>query len=785
MAAAPRLHVLLLLLLLLLAARAARGSRTGAGRLEQGAPAPEGAQQLRHHVLMLTNKEVDGWALGFMKKILQGYDIPFTVAVFGAGSPAPPPDDLDELLWADKGAAGRFSALVMYPDLEALSAVSNRQMDAIKAYQVATGARMLKWGVWGQDLGYAGVAFKECSEGLQAVELLPGAPLGLSGVNPKAPLATEEMYRCPGIEGAPARQTCVYPKAGPPACSPLAEDPVPFLRLAPNASLGAPYAAPTVGGALLKYADGRRVMGITFDCSEAYIACWPLGHLGVSWVMQDLIPGQRRALLSLQVDDIFLTTRLNGKPDRYRVAAADVQAHAAWQRRLNARLPAGSDVKLDMVYNGNGVLEKIYSPAGAANTPSCHEQTAYRALDCSCFGKAYADCPATAPPFCRNCTKTWEKPLGSFGVGLAAGAPADWDGAALLARDDLYRLVKGSPEVKDAFHWTGHMFSHQARLLGVLDNVTYEGVTKLVTYNQIMAAKEHLDIADRPTYTRKVVVPPEVSGLCNGDALRAMWDSGIRAAIGDNTWTHMLHPGTAYRMRRTTTADNGFDGMGILPRWSSALYFDCSTPEELAGVQSRMYPPPPGAAAATAAEIVAADARRAVLQGLMPLRMDGFMFHQANMRINPASAPTAARRASAPGRSLVMAWTEAVLGLLHQYVQWPVRSLSLDDVHEIYATLEDRDRCQITYTLSLARPAAGGPAAVTGVTLSSAAPAGSGGEACGAPLTVPDGVEVAAGPRGAVNARPRVGAEPRVFLVKLPRGGSAAARLTGPFAWGK
>jgi hypothetical protein len=37
-------------------------------------------------------------------------------------------------------------------------------------------------------------------------------------------------------------------------------------------------------------------------------------------------------------------------------------------------------------------------------------------------------------------------------------------------------------------------------------------------------------------FTSKVVVPPQVSGLTNGDCLRAMADNGVRAVIGDNTW---------------------------------------------------------------------------------------------------------------------------------------------------------------------------------------------------------------------------------------------------------
>lgn len=33
-----------------------------------------------------------------------------------------------------------------------------------------------------------------------------------------------------------------------------------------------------------------------------------LGHLSLAWLLRDIIPGSRRALLTIQADDVFLTT---------------------------------------------------------------------------------------------------------------------------------------------------------------------------------------------------------------------------------------------------------------------------------------------------------------------------------------------------------------------------------------------------------------------------------------------------------------------------------------------
>jgi hypothetical protein len=177
---------------------------------------------------------------------------------------------------------------------------------------------------------------------------------------------------------------------------------------------------------------------------------------------KNLAPYKLPWFLSLfQIDDVFLPTCLYEKTERYRMTSADVTAHMAWQADLNSRLPKGSNVKLDMVFNGNGVLEKVYSPLGAKDLTPCHDTPLYKSLGCACFGKTYAACPAGAPPFCRNCTKDWRKPLGGFGTGTTVGPHAQWDAAQFLAGYDVYKLVSTTDAAKDAFYWTSHMFSHQ------------------------------------------------------------------------------------------------------------------------------------------------------------------------------------------------------------------------------------------------------------------------------------------------------------------------------------
>ena len=39
--------------------------------------------------------------------------------------------------------------------------------------------------------------------------------------------------------------------------------------------------------------------------------------------------------------------------------------------------------------------------------------TQYVTLGCSCWFTGTATCPTSQPDFCRNCTKDWQKPLGT------------------------------------------------------------------------------------------------------------------------------------------------------------------------------------------------------------------------------------------------------------------------------------------------------------------------------------------------------------------------------------
>jgi hypothetical protein len=137
------------------------------------------------------------------------------------------------------------------------------------------------------------------------------------------------------------------------------------------------------------------------------------------------------------------------------------------------------------------------------------------------------------------------------------------------------------------------------------------------------------------------------------------------------------------------------------------------------------------------------------------------MFHQANMRVDPAT-----------GKSLVMLWVDAVAAAAAARVNWPVRSMSVDGLMAAYQAREARDKCVLSYRLAVGQ--GGG---LDAITVSGKGPSGT---ACVAPLMAPDGVSARLS-GGAALAGQRLGAEPQTFRVSLKAGTTGAVKvfLTG------
>jgi hypothetical protein len=64
------------------------------------------------------------------------------------------------------------------------------------------------------------------------------------------------------------------------------------------------------GGVLINYGDGRESLAFIFDCASRSPTCLLLGHFSLTWMLRDIVPGERLALLSPQVR--FIQTLRDG-----------------------------------------------------------------------------------------------------------------------------------------------------------------------------------------------------------------------------------------------------------------------------------------------------------------------------------------------------------------------------------------------------------------------------------------------------------------------------------------
>jgi hypothetical protein len=111
--------------------------------------------------------------------------------------------------------------------------------------------------------------------------------------------------------------------------------------------------------------DGREAMIVTVDSNPYLIHDLVLEYGLVSWVSHGMFLGKKRAYLTPQVDDVFIsddrwntTTHRNDVDqdglNEFRITGTDIKALVKWQTGLRAKLPAGSKYISVMAFNGVG-----------------------------------------------------------------------------------------------------------------------------------------------------------------------------------------------------------------------------------------------------------------------------------------------------------------------------------------------------------------------------------------------------------------------------------------------
>lgn len=110
-------------------------------------------------------------------------------------------------------------------------------------------------------------------------------------------------------------------------------------------------------------ADGRESLSLTFAQSPVAIFTLELGYGLVHWATRGVFLGEHHALLSPQLDDLFLASQIYPRTgETYRITDADLQSLANWQAARRAADPRVAGVRLAFAVNGYGARAGTQDP---------------------------------------------------------------------------------------------------------------------------------------------------------------------------------------------------------------------------------------------------------------------------------------------------------------------------------------------------------------------------------------------------------------------------------------
>ncbi|KAJ5520393.1 hypothetical protein N7463_000846 [Penicillium fimorum] len=639
---------------------------------------------------------------------LNGYGIPFTTLIVPSAGVALP--DLNGT------AGGNFGGIVVAAEVSYdyggdkgfQSALTTDQWTQLYAYQLEYGVRMVQYDVYpGPNYGVSAIGGC-CDTGVeQLVSLTDISDFPTSGLKTGAGVSTSGLWHYP----ATISNTTSTKK---------------IAAFAPTTG----FPTESVAGVINDF-DGRQQMAffIGFDTTWSSTSAY-LQHAWITWITRGLHAGYRRVNLNTQIDDMFLETEIYSPAGtNFRIRAQDMSNIATWTDAINAKMPTGSSYFVEVGHNGNGNIENS-SDTSNSGWDACGAAIEY-------------DSPLDTP-------LEWVKPLGT-GTDLWPAEPTTYDWTATCTAMDELLAWWTTESNLNKFGHISHTFTHEEQ-----DNATYSDVFKEISFNQAWLKAVGIDKATK--FTSNGIIPPAITGLHNGDALRAWWENGITNCVGDNTRPALMNTQNAMWPLFTTAAANGFDGIQINPRWASRIYYNCDTP------------------ACTVAEWIATSAGSGNFQDLLDIEKaetmrhlfglyhDGYMFHQANLR-NADVDPITINGVSAK-YSIMQAWVETQVQEFVRLAEWPIVTLTHQEMSASFLARFNRDKCG--YSLSYATS----NQKITAVTVS----------ATGNTCTEPIPVTFPVAPTSTQGfATEQLGADPLTVWVKLA-GSPVTFTLTTPIS---
>lgn len=234
-----------------------------------------------------------------------------------------------------------------------------------------------------------------------------------------------------------------------------------------------------------------------------------LQHEYITWMTRGLYSGFRRVYLNTQIDDMFLSTGLYRPINQeYRVVPADMQDVANWVPTIQAKLNPGSFYLPEVGHNGNGNIEyATYNVSGGE-------------ARCAPGSIEYDEVPDTPLEF--------KKPLGS-GTNRWPTSPTVYGYSRACSQTDPLYNWWASASNRDRFMHISHTFTHLE-----LNNATYSDALKEIQFNQAWLQQIGFTAG---RFTANGLIPPAITGLHNGDVLRAWTDAGLQNCVGDSKST--------------------------------------------------------------------------------------------------------------------------------------------------------------------------------------------------------------------------------------------------------
>jgi len=234
-----------------------------------------------------------------------------------------------------------------------------------------------------------------------------------------------------------------------------------------------------------------------------------VSHAWVHWMTRGLYLGFRRIYLNTQVDDNFVETELYETNKPYRIKVADFETHVSWMKDINSRMPPGSSYKIEIGHNGNGNIEAAVEKDYDSDEPLCDPQE----------GIEYPD-QTDGPP-------EYKKPIGTGkDIWPRNIKTYTWSMECMQLDPLLVWFMK--PANRDAYLHVSHTFTHEDET-----NATYADVVKEIQWNQKWF--DLIGFSKQATFSPNGLIPPGITGLHNGDALRAWVENKIVYAVGDNS----------------------------------------------------------------------------------------------------------------------------------------------------------------------------------------------------------------------------------------------------------